>query len=134
MLPVCTRTLGSPVSAMFRLMQPMTMRVLSTAAIRAAGREKTSERNGANRAPGGMWRILSRKSAGGSRTPPVRHGPADVALGLRLLLVLALVVLLLAAGHAQLDLGPPLFEVHPQGHQCEAALLRLAGELGDLAL
>src|SRR5207248_528782 len=43
---------------------------------------------------------------------PLGHGPADLALCLRRLLVLALVVRLLAARHRQLHLGPAFLEVH----------------------
>src|SRR5438093_737704 len=41
----------------------------------------------------------------------IRHGPANIALGLRLFLILALVVLLFAAGDANFDLGPAIFEI-----------------------
>src|SRR5439155_2039632 len=71
----------------------------------------------------------------GSRTAGLRfavHRLADFALGLGFLLVLALVVGLLALGDGELDLGPALLEVEPQGHEREAALRRFGGELGDL--
>src|SRR5262249_6597615 len=82
----------------------------------------------------GPYPLVFESAIRNSLPAPLGHGAADVALGLCFLLVLALVVLLLATGHAQLDLGPAVLEVQPQRYQCEAALRGLAGELGDLAL
>src|SRR5437868_4026576 len=64
----------------------------------------------------------------------ILHRLADFFRRLRLLLRLALVVQLLAAGDADLHLGAPLLEVQPQRDERVALLGSLAGELGDLAL
>src|SRR5438045_1763294 len=61
------------------------------------------------------------------------HGPANIPLGLRLLLVLPLVIELLAACHSELYLGAPVLEVHPQRYQREAALRCLVREFLNFA-
>src|SRR4051812_39777082 len=49
--------------------------------------------------------------------PPLAHGPADLLVHLLLLDALPLVVVLLAAGDAELDLGVGAFEVDGQRDQ-----------------
>src|SRR4051794_25376512 len=68
-----------------------------------------------------------------SLLPSLIHRPPYIPLGFRLLLILPLVMLLLAASDAEFHLGAAVFEIHSQRHQRETLLRRLARELGDLA-
>src|SRR5688572_14237069 len=65
---------------------------------------------------------------------PVPHRLPRVAVDVLALDRLALVVGLLAAGQADLDLDPALLEVGPQGNDGVAPLGGLAPELQDLLL
>src|SRR6516164_8725477 len=66
--------------------------------------------------------------------PLLIHRLAYFPGGFLFLFHLALVVLLFAARHSDLNLRSPLLEVKAQRDQRVALLCRLAGEFGDLAL